>query len=372
MTDVYIFDNETPEVSVEKLSDAVEGGSGTFRFTRIGDLSSSLTVNFSVGGTATSGTDFTSIGTSVSFSANSATADKTVTASTDAIYDPDETLTVTVTSGTGYNVASPSSAEMSITDDSSTVLTLIHHETFQLSGSSGNVDVTLTVTYNAPGAEGLYTWSYVVSNPSANTSALTSFSIPIDEMDDDVDNPTSSIGWTGTIGANSVSWAAGTGLSPGSSATFSLTTEPREVGAGTVEAGGGGGFFADLPTAPAPKPVAQVPAVNLSFASGTNNYTLRLSLTPADGSTGLASGNMEIFAAGTGGGTTARDYVYGFLRDNGWAVEKAGDTGLRIRGKVGENGTIISLKSLNWYSPTSVTLTPAVIGQGQVTITNNN
>jgi hypothetical protein len=57
-------------VSVETLSHAVEGGTvGTFRLTRIGDLSSSQAVNFSVGGTAASGTDFTSVGTSVTFAA---------------------------------------------------------------------------------------------------------------------------------------------------------------------------------------------------------------------------------------------------------------------------------------------------------------
>ncbi len=368
---INIFDNDAQVVSVAKIADAAEGGAnGTLQFTRTGDLSSSLTANFTVGGTATSGTDYTSLGTTVTFAANSAIANVTVAVTPDAIYDPDETVTATVTSGTGYSVGGTSSATVNITDDISTVQTLIHQETFQLTGSSGNVNVTLSVTLNASGAAGLYTWSYTVSNPSSNTSSLTTFKIPVGGMGNDVANLTSSIGWTGTVGTDSVSWAAGTGLTPGSSATFAFTTDPREIGGAGVEAGGGGGFFADLPTAPAPKPVSPIPEVTVSFRPGTNNYTLRLSLTPADGSTGLASGDIAVFASGVGGGTTARDYVYGFLKRNGWAVEVAGDTGLRILGKVGAGGIILAPTSLNW-TQTGATDAPVIQGQGQVTVTNN-
>lgn len=58
-------------VSAVVLEDVAEGdvANGTIRVARLGDLSSSLTVNFSVSGTATSGTDFTSLGTSVTLPA---------------------------------------------------------------------------------------------------------------------------------------------------------------------------------------------------------------------------------------------------------------------------------------------------------------
>ncbi|MCI0699751.1 MAG: Ig-like domain-containing protein [Planctomycetia bacterium] len=114
---VNILDDDAQVVTVAQVNDAVEDGTdGVFRFTRTGDLSGSLTVNFSVGGTATSGTDYTSLGTSVNFSASSATADKTVVAVHDSVDDPDEMVTVTVTSGTGYSIGSPSSAEVTIID----------------------------------------------------------------------------------------------------------------------------------------------------------------------------------------------------------------------------------------------------------------
>ena len=71
---VSIFDNDAQYVSVAKLTDAVENGAtGTVQFSRIGDLSSSLTVNYSVGGTATSVTDYTALSGTVTFAANAAT-----------------------------------------------------------------------------------------------------------------------------------------------------------------------------------------------------------------------------------------------------------------------------------------------------------
>ncbi|HEY1190329.1 MAG TPA: Calx-beta domain-containing protein [Gemmata sp.] len=74
------------------------GTNGTFRFTRTGDTSGALTVNYTVGGTATSGTDYTALVGSVTFAADSDTADVAVTAIDDTVYDPDETVVVTVAS----------------------------------------------------------------------------------------------------------------------------------------------------------------------------------------------------------------------------------------------------------------------------------
>lgn len=366
---VNLLDNDAQVVSVAKIDDAVEGGAtGKFRLTRLGNLSSALTVNVSTGGTATSGTDYTVLATTITFAANSATADVTLTAANDAIYDPDETVTLTVTSGTGYTV-SGGTATLTITDDISTVETLIHQETFQLTGASGTVNVTLTVTLNAPGADGLYTWTYSVSNPSSNSSSLTDFTVPIDGMDSDVGDLASSIGWTGTIGTGGVSWAAGTGLTPGSTATFAFTTEPREIGEGTLSAGGGGGFFADLPQAPAPREAAVVPMVALNFGDGGHSYTLSLNMSVAEGA-GKASGDMTVTAVNP---ETARDYVYGFLKINGWAVEKAGTHGLTIQGKVLADGTVVAVASLTRTrtnpGPTSVNV--LAVGYGSATVVNN-
>ncbi len=90
---------------------------GTFTFTRTGYTAKALTVSFTVGGTAASGTDYTSIGTSVKFVAGSATATKTVTVLDDTAVEGDETVVVTLAGGNGYTISSPSSGTVTIQDD---------------------------------------------------------------------------------------------------------------------------------------------------------------------------------------------------------------------------------------------------------------
>jgi len=91
---------------------------GTFTFSRTGgSTAASLTVNYSVSGTATAGSDYTSLGTSVTFAAGSSTATKTVTPVDDSLIEPDETIILTLATGTGYTVGGPASATVILTSD---------------------------------------------------------------------------------------------------------------------------------------------------------------------------------------------------------------------------------------------------------------
>ena len=157
---INILDNDAQQVSVAQVNDAIEGGaSGVVRFTRIGDLSASLTANFTVGGTATSGTDFTSIGTTVTFSANSATADKTVAPLADNLIDDAETVVVTAASGSGYTVQSPTAATVTIDDDPATVelahltdgVEGVSNGSVRFTRSGGDLTAALTIEYLASG-----------------------------------------------------------------------------------------------------------------------------------------------------------------------------------------------------------------------------
>lgn len=88
-----------------------------YTFTRSGDTTSSLTVNYTVRGTATNGVDYTTIPTSVTFAASSSTAILSVDPTADTINpEPDETVIVTLVSGTGYDIGTPASAMGTITD----------------------------------------------------------------------------------------------------------------------------------------------------------------------------------------------------------------------------------------------------------------
>src|SRR6185369_15089087 len=97
-------------VAVAPLSTSEDGATNlVYTFTRSGVTAGPLTVNFSIGGTATFNTDYTQTGT-VTFSAGSSTATVTVDPTADNTVESDETVILTVTAGTGYNVGAPSAA----------------------------------------------------------------------------------------------------------------------------------------------------------------------------------------------------------------------------------------------------------------------
>jgi hypothetical protein len=81
-----------------------------------------LNATFSVGGTATSGSDYTALGNTVTFAAGSAVATKTVSVIDDTLVEGNETVVLTLGSGAGYTVGSPASATVTIKDDDPIIL----------------------------------------------------------------------------------------------------------------------------------------------------------------------------------------------------------------------------------------------------------
>ncbi|GCE61939.1 bifunctional hemolysin/adenylate cyclase [Microcystis aeruginosa NIES-4285] len=111
-----------------------------YTFTRTGSTTSALTANYTVGGTATNGTDYTSIPTSVTFAANSPTATVTVDPTADTIVESNETVILTLAAGTGYTVGTPNAATGTITNDDTSV-------TLAVSPSSVTEDGTTNLVY---------------------------------------------------------------------------------------------------------------------------------------------------------------------------------------------------------------------------------
>jgi hypothetical protein len=115
---VFIADQPTPVITVTAVDpSASETGpdTGLFRFTRVGDTSLALTVSYTRTGSASTG-DFASIGTSISFPAGSATVDRVVTPAVDGLVESEETVVVTLADTVNYDVGSPGSATVTITD----------------------------------------------------------------------------------------------------------------------------------------------------------------------------------------------------------------------------------------------------------------
>src|SRR5262249_5848776 len=82
---------------------ASEGGdTGKFTITRAGDTSADLLVSYTLTGTATNGVDYDQLPGSVTIPAGSASATVTVTPLDDQIAEPDENVTLTLQTGSGY------------------------------------------------------------------------------------------------------------------------------------------------------------------------------------------------------------------------------------------------------------------------------
>jgi peptidyl-prolyl cis-trans isomerase A (cyclophilin A) len=100
-------------------------GQLVYTLTRNGDLSSPLTTNYSVNGTATFGTDYTQTGAtnftattgSVIFAAGSATATLIIDPTADTKFESDETVALTLASGTGYAIATSTPVTGTIVND---------------------------------------------------------------------------------------------------------------------------------------------------------------------------------------------------------------------------------------------------------------
>jgi Ca2+-binding RTX toxin-like protein len=124
-----INNDDFPVISLAVSPASVaEDGSGNliYTFTRTGPTSSALSVNYTVGGTATLGTDYTGISASgttkrVSIAAGSSTATVIVDPTLDATIEPDETLSLSLASGSGYTIGTTNPVSGIISNDDTTI-----------------------------------------------------------------------------------------------------------------------------------------------------------------------------------------------------------------------------------------------------------
>ncbi|HYI11662.1 MAG TPA: S8 family serine peptidase [Thermoanaerobaculia bacterium] len=100
---------------------ATEAGTttGTYTITRTAPATNPLVVRFTVGGTATSGSDYNALGATVTIAAGATTATLVVRPINDSTVEPNETVIVTVAPVPTYQVGSASSATVTITSDDS-------------------------------------------------------------------------------------------------------------------------------------------------------------------------------------------------------------------------------------------------------------
>ena len=124
--DRLIFDADLPAVTlaVSPAAGVTEDGTSNlvYTFSRTGPISSALTVNYSVDGTAILGGDYVGIAASpatrtVIFDAGSSSATVTVDPTVDATIETDETVELILAEGTGYTIATTAAVVGTILND---------------------------------------------------------------------------------------------------------------------------------------------------------------------------------------------------------------------------------------------------------------
>lgn len=198
-----ILDDETQRVSVEaSIPVASEAGeAGQFKITRTGTTTAALTVNFTVTGTATAGSDYTALGASVVVPAGQREALLTVTPNDDAIYEGDETVQLNLSQSSAYSLGSPVSAFVTIADDKIGLRVAAtdadagepenpgEFTITRLNSVSGDLSVGLAVTGSATAGADYAALPATVVIPDGQAS----MTIPVAPIDDEFTEPEETI-----------------------------------------------------------------------------------------------------------------------------------------------------------------------------------
>ena len=160
---VTIVDNDVavpPTVTVTATGGAEGGSPVVVTFTRSGSTTNSLAVNVTKSGTSSTGDVGTAVvtggtwnGTAVTFNAGSSTVAVSFSVVDDTLVEGTETLVMTITSGTGYTVGSPSSSTSSIADNDVVALPTI--TVTSTGGAEGGSPAVITFTRSGSTSTGL-------------------------------------------------------------------------------------------------------------------------------------------------------------------------------------------------------------------------
>ena len=189
-----IVDNDTDVTLAISPSSVTEDGVTNliYTFTRAGITTTPLTINFNVGGDGTYNTDYTVSGAdtfsgstgTVTFVANSTTATITVDPTADSTVELDETVQLTLATGSNYNVVTTTAIAGSITNDDADVTLAISPSSVTEDGvtnliytftRAGITTTPLTINFNV-GGDGTYNTDYTVSGAdtfSGSTGTVT-------------------------------------------------------------------------------------------------------------------------------------------------------------------------------------------------------
>ncbi len=144
-----------PFVTVDTVITTIdeEGGTaGAFTFTRTDTTSGALEVHYSIGGTATAGSDFVALSGIATILDGDSSVTVDLTPLTDGAAEGLETVVITVESGSGYTVGAPRYATVTIEDDElvEPVIPLSYTVTVHPGETIGNLDFGSRIPTSVP------------------------------------------------------------------------------------------------------------------------------------------------------------------------------------------------------------------------------
>ena len=235
-----ITDNDTITVSLSATdTSASEPGTntGTWTLSRTGPSGSALTVNLTRGGTATNGTDYASLATTATLAANSTQTLITLTPLDDSTREGNETVSLTLASGTGYVIAAPTGGSVTIQDNepivSITATDSLADEggdggVFTVSRTDASTAAAITVNVSLSGTATSGSDYSAITLPITIPAAQSSVSFAVTPVNDTAPEPSETVIATITAGGYAIS-----GLS---SATVTITDDEPFVSVAASDA----------------------------------------------------------------------------------------------------------------------------------------
>jgi Ca2+-binding RTX toxin-like protein len=162
-----------PVITVAATANAAETATGVtpnlgvFTLTRLGgNINQPLTVTYSLTGTATNGTDYTTVANNVIFAAGSNTATVTLTPIDDTIFEGTETAILTLVNGTAYTLGTTTNATVSIADNDLQPTANLSATQTIVEGNTNPQNVTYTVTLSNTSTQAI-TVNYATADGTA-------------------------------------------------------------------------------------------------------------------------------------------------------------------------------------------------------------
>ena len=155
------------DASAAETAIGVTPNPGVFTLTRLGgNINQPLTVTYSLTGTATNGTDYTTVANNVIFAAGSNTATVTLTPIDDTIFEGTETAILTLVNGTAYTLGTTTNATVSIADNDLQPTANLSATQTIVEGNTNPQNVTYTVTLSNTSTQAI-TVNYATADGTA-------------------------------------------------------------------------------------------------------------------------------------------------------------------------------------------------------------